>query len=421
MKPLIFLNAQKLSSLYLTGTRVDEWVDANGSGRSVATSASLSTTYNPSYDSTLFGGKGGITFSGTQYLESPAAFPELNWTRGFTILIAGTYKSGFFAAADSVAILAGVGLGARLGTGTYGNSWQGMPLTPCIFGFSWDGISTGSYILNGEVFPITQGGPDNSTGAFGKLQIGGIIGSAGGMAMDVAQIKVWSEALDSNKIFNAYSGMDIFGTFDNPTPVNYNIVVDGNSLAVGYWSDDKTTMWDGVKGISGTTPLDLINVATGGLETPSMIDRAPTVTDIHLNLGVPHKRRVLIAFELSNDLANTTQTDVGTYNNMKNYCQARVAAGWHVIVCTCLPRTAAGINVNFETYRLSVNSMINSNAVSEGWASAIADIGSDATIGVLSSATSPYPGGYFYDGTHLTSAGHLIAAGYITTALMGIL
>lgn len=417
MKPLLLLNAQKTSSLYLTGTRVDEWVDGNGSGRSVATSASLSTAYNPTYDSTLFGGKGGITFNGSQYLESPAAFPELNWTRGFTILIAGTYKSGFFAAADSAAILCGAGLGARLGIGTYGNSWKGLPLTPCVFGLIWDGIDTAKFILNGERFPITQGALSPGSGAFGKLQIGGIIGAGSSMAMDVAQIKIWSEALELGDIQNQCFLMN---DFELPLS-NYNIVVDGNSLAVGYFGYDTTTMWDGVKAVSGTTPLDLINVATSGLETPSMIEEAATKTDIHLNLAVPSKRRVLIAFEITNDLGNLTQTDTGAYANIKTYCQARVTAGWKVIVCTCLPRTQAGINTNFETYRLSVNSMINANAVSEGWASAVADIGSDATIGVLSAATSPYPGGLYLDGTHLTASGHAIAATYITAALTSIL
>jgi hypothetical protein len=418
MKPLMFLNAQKPSSMYLTGTRVDEIMDANGSGRSVATSASLSTAYNPTYNSALFGGRGGISFNGAQYLESPAAFPELNWTRGFTILIAGTYKSGFFAAADSVAIICGAGMGARLGIGTYGCSWQGLPLTPCIFGLSWDGFSKATLILNGESFTFTEGSFSNSIGPFGKLQVGGIIGAGSSMSFDMAGMKIWSECLDSQDVQVESDLMaDCFGITYQTTP-NYNIVVDGNSLAVGYFGYDTTTMWDGIRAITGMTPLDVINVANSGLETPSMHDRAALTTDIHLNQSIPHKRRVLIVWEITNDLANLTQTDAGAYANIKNYCQARVAAGWRVVVCTCLPRTQTGINANFETYRLSVNSSINANAISEGWASAIADIGGDATIGATGASDNTT---YYLDKIHLTAAGHSIAKTYITSALTSIL
>lgn len=419
MTPFIFLDAQKLSSLYLTGTRVDQWVDSNGSGRSVETPVSLGTTYNPTYDSALFGGKGGITFGSPSYLESPAAFPELDWRRGFTILIAGTPKSGFFAMSDASLILLGAGLGQRLGIGTYGNSWKGLPTTTCVFGIRWDCVKF-DFILNGEIFPVTQGSLSAGTGAFGKLQLGGIIGAGGNMQMDVAAIKIWDAPIEDDEIFSTSNSLSIMREF--PPPIEeppYNIVVDGNSLAVGGISDNHTTMWDGVNGITGTTPLDLINVASSGLETPSMIERAAKTAFIHLNLGVPSKRRILIVWEISNDLANLTQTDVGAYANIKSYCQAATTAGFEVIVCTCLPRTQSGINPNFETYRNSVNTSVNANAVSEGWAIAVADIGGDTTIGATgaSNNTTYYNG----DKIHLTSAGHFIAAGYITTALAAIL
>lgn len=416
-KPFLFLNAQKPSSLYLTGTRVDEWVDACGSGRSVATAVALGTAYNPTFDASLFGGKGGITFNNT-YLESASPFPELNWKKGFTILMAGTFKNGFFAAADSAAILLGAGLGARLGMGTACNSWEGFPLVPCVFGFSWDGAN-GFFHLNECTYPITQGSLAPGSAAFGKLQIGGIIGAAGAMSFDLAGMKIWADDIEDPDHL-AVEAQTLMTKYGIPRPQNpkFNIVVDGNSLAAGYWSSDKTTMWDGVKGISGTTPLDLINVATGGLETLSMSSRAVQTTDVNLNLGVPSKRRVLIAWEISNDLANLTQTDTAAYANIKAYCQARTAAGWRVIVGTCLPRTQPGINTNFETYRLSINTLINAHAVAEGWAVAVADFAADATIGVAGASDNTT---YYNDKIHLTSAGHQIAAGIVTAALASIL
>ncbi len=64
-----------------------------------------------------------------------------------------------------------------------------------------------------------------------------------------------------------------------------------------------------------------------------------------------------------------------------------------------------------------MNSSINSNAISEGWADAVADIGGDTTIG----QTGDYSNGTYYsDGIHLTDAGHTIAATYITAAINAV-
>lgn len=416
-QPLIFLNSQKPTSLYLTGSRVDEWVDANGTGKSVATPVSLGTTFNPVFNSALFSGRGGITFAGPSFLESAVAYSELNWSHGFTILIAGTPKSGFFAASDSATIILGAGLGQRLGIGSYGNSYQGLPLTPCVFGIVWNGAAM-SFILNGEIFPLTQGSLAYGSGAFGKLQIGGIIGAGGSMAMDIAGLKVYDTNLSSDDIMDVCSDLQgIYFISDQAEP-KFNLVADGNSLAVGALGAPTTAIWDGVKAVTGTTPLDLINVSTGGLETPGMIARAAATVDIHLDKSVPSKRRVLIVWEITNDLCNLSQTDTGAYNNIKAYCQARKTAGWKVIVATCLPRTQAGINTNFETYRLSINTSIRANAISEGWVDAIADVANNATIGATGAPDSTT---YYADKIHLNEAGHVIAKTYITAALNSIL
>lgn len=415
MKPVLYLDAQKPSSMFLTGTRVDEWVDSGGSGRSLLT-GSLGTSYNPTFDSTLFGGKGGISFA-NKFLESASAFTELNWARGFTILCAGTHIAGMHNVSDSAAIVMGAGLGFRLGLGTAGTSAAGIPLVPCVFGVRWDRTKM-TFILNGKTYPVHEGAPIVGSGAFGKLQLGMLVGSAGSWTGKLAGIQFFDRILEGEEISDLSSEMQLkYGIADLDTP-KYNIVVDGNSLANGYWSSSTTTMMDGALGVSGVTPMDMLNAANSGISTVSLKDRAAAVVDPLLNKGVPAKRRVLIVWEISNDLSGTSQTDTAAYANIKTYCQARVSAGWKVIVCTCLPRTQSGINANFETYRLSVNASINANAVSEGWASAVADIGGDATIGVTgASDNTTY---YKTDKVHLTTAGHAIAKGYITTALNAV-
>lgn len=397
--------------MFLTGTRLDQWVDANGSGRSVETSSN-GTGYNPSFDSSLFGGKGGVNFPGSKYLESPAAFTALNWNRGFTILCAGQYVSGFFGLSDSTYVLLGAGIGARLGFGTGGNASVGIPLVPCVFGMRWDRTSI-SFILNGKTYSAFENTPASGTAAFGKLQVGGLL-PGGNINAKIAGLQIFDCALDDEDVATQSAAMQAkYGIADLPAPL-FNFVADGNSLSVGYWTSDKTTMWDGVKGITGATPMDLINTGNSGISTTALTARAAALVDPLLNLSVPSKKRVLIVWEITNDLSTIGQTDTAAYANIKAYCQARTAAGWRVVVCTCLPRTQAGINANFETYRLSVNASIVANAVSEGWAKAVADIGGDATIGATGASDNTT---YFNDKIHLKSAGHLIASTYVTAAI----
>lgn len=417
MTPCIFLDAQKPQSLFLTGTRVDQWMDAGGSGLCVQT-GSLGTGYNPTFDATLFGGKGGVTFSGAnQYLESPAVFP-LSWARGFTVLCAGTYRAGFFGASDSSAVLIGAALGTRLGLGTAGQSEHGLPLVPCVFGLRWD-RSEVSFILNGKTYPVHEGSPITGSGAFGKLQVGGLE-PGGSLNADIAGFQIFDAVLGDGDIFLQCAVMQKKYGFILPPCPKYNLVVDGNSLAVGYWSNGVTTMWDGVKAAaSDITPLDMVNLANSGFTTPVLTARAQSLIDPLLNLEVPNQRRVLLVWEITNDLSSLTQTDAGALANIQAYCTARKAAGWKVILATCLPRNPTGINTSFETYRLSVNASIRANAVSGGWADAIADIGNDSTIGAMGAYTNTTY--YNGDGIHLTAAGHAIAATYITSALAGII
>lgn len=411
MKPLVFFDAQKPSSLYLTGTRVDEWVDANGSGRSVATTA-LGTGYNPTFNSSLFSGKGGITFN-VKFLESPTAFPELNWNKGFTILIAGTVRNGFFGISDGANFLFGKGQGRALGVGTYAAAIASIPEEPCVFGIRWDGVRF-DFILNGRLFPIHEGGLTPGSGPLGKIQIGGLMSSAGNsLDMDVSGITIFDNELDVDDIAEQCSFLD-----ETPPSIQtHNIVVDGDSLAVGYFGYGTNSMWKGISD-AGLKAIDVVNVANSGIQTPTLSTRFNDTVLPLLNKSVPSKRRILLVWEITNDLSNTSQTDTAAYANIKTYCQTATAAGFRVIALTCLPRTQAGINPNFETYRLSVNASITAHAVAEGWAVAVANVGGDATIGATGASDNTT---YYQDKIHLTAAGHGIAAGYITTALGGIL
>lgn len=415
---VMWLDASDTSTLTLTGTRVDVWRDKLGSNLGVSTGFA-GTGFNPTYGASFFNNKGGVRFLGNpaRFLESPDSFTNMTWS-SWTVLMAMQRNSAtlFFMVSDSSRSIFGAGLCNRLGEGSATQSYQGFPLSQnLVVGAQYTGVSH-FYIFEGERSSVATGGPTIGSGPFGKLQIGGIL-PGGAAGFDLAGAFFFNRELVPVELLKMTRWIERYYGFTGVTASTWNIVVDGNSITAGYVS---TTVWAtdaGIREANGSPGIiDYKNFAKAGIETPGMTLRGAETIDPWYQSDYPANKRMLIVSEIGNDLANLSQTDTGAYNNIKAYCQARKAAkNWPIILCTCLPRTAAGINANFETYRLSVNSQILSNAISEGWADAIADFGGDATIGATgASDDTTY---YNTDKIHLNATGQGIAKTYITSAI----
>lgn len=187
----------------------------------------------------------------------------------------------------------------------------------------------------------------------------------------------------------------------------HNIVIDGNSLAVGTSGGNikacENCIYD-----SGLTQWDFLNMARDGWTTPNMISQAFSKIDPLYEPALGDKN-ILIVWEGINDISSGS-TDIQAFNNLKSYCQARKLVGWKIIVGTITPRNGGATNQN--TKRLSVNTMIrDAFSSNETWLDAIADVGADSQIGGTTS------GVYYTDGLHLNSAGHNIAKTYFTAAI----
>lgn len=418
---MFFLNAWETSTMDLTGTRLDEWRDYFGSGRKIETGFA-GTGFNPVYTSSLFNSKGGVDFKTNDFLETASAFTEVSWEGGFTIMVVGNYyaQDVFFGGSDgNGAPIFGMGVGRRLGMGTLDICAEGFPMgTDAVWGAAF-GNAQYRHILNDKQFLPVEGSNTGSTGAFNKLQIGGIFAGNDPLDFRVAGILMYNRYLPPHETARAYRWLARFFELSSLTLPTFNIVCDGNSIAIGQVSDDQTTMTNGIlEAAESPTESDFVNVASSGLTTAQLSTRAASTVDTHLNTSVIAARRICIVWEITNDLAGGSNAATA-YANIKSYCQARVAAGWKVIVCTCLPRSNAGLRAGFETDRQTVNGDINTNAVSEGWASAVADIGDDADIGQNGDSNDTTY--YNADKIHLNSAGHAIAKTYITAALDAII
>jgi hypothetical protein len=107
----------------------------------------------------------------------------------------------------------------------------------------------------------------------------------------------------------------------------------------------------------------------------------------------------------------------GGLTNIQNFVSARRATGWKVVTATMLPRTGGVTNGSYEADRQTFNAALTTNSGGI-YGDAIADIGSNSTIGVAGAQNnSTYYGG---DTTHLTQAGLTIAEGIFASAIAGI-
>jgi lysophospholipase L1-like esterase len=237
----------------------------------------------------------------------------------------------------------------------------------------------------------------------------------------ITNIAVWDEVRPWNPINEkAFMGTKtdktVGQTFHNRIGQSFthNIVIDGNSITRGY-GDGEVSSPNLAVISAGLGQYDYINLASNGSATTNLILSAGNKIDALYEPEMPGKN-ICIFWEGTNDISQG-KTDTQAYNNIKSYCQARKAIGWKVIIGTLPPRTYLGA-ANQEAYRLSVNTIILENALSEGWADAIADIASDEVMGNIDTT---YDRDYYYDRLHMTPAGHNLVMPYFRDALLEVL
>lgn len=154
------------------------------------------------------------------------------------------------------------------------------------------------------------------------------------------------------------------------------------------------------------------NPAVVGSDDRDMISRAAAV-DALIGVGAT---KVLVVWELSNDIVRGGAPVLHAYNRLACYCQARRARGWKVIVGTMATRTGGVSPYSvgaIETQRLAVNALVRANW--PNFASGIADVGADAVFGNsawLTDLTLNHG-----DGVHPTNAGQLLLATIFAAAI----
>jgi hypothetical protein len=189
-----------------------------------------------------------------------------------------------------------------------------------------------------------------------------------------------------------------------PVPLGGQIIFDGNSLT----AVPSSTYPPRVMASLGSNWL-YHNFGVGGQTTTEMLADVATQIDVLYDTNL--SKNVVICWEWRNAISVDEHTIEQTYADCVTYCQGRQAVGFQVVVLTVLPR-AYETYQDFENKRLAVNALIRANW--GNFADALADVGTDSTIGPVDAADNI---AYYYDGMHLTDAGYTIVANIVIAAL----
>jgi hypothetical protein len=193
----------------------------------------------------------------------------------------------------------------------------------------------------------------------------------------------------------------------------HNIIIDGNSIANALRNSG-----NGIEAAVtslGLTTSDYYNVSFSGRTTTGAINNAFSAVDLFYDSLAT--KNICIFWEGTNDLNLLGLTAAQAYANMKTYGIGRKRAGFKTIFGTTMPATGTGYNQ--EDRRIALNDLLRTaKASGESWIDAIADVGGGSDLGNIDTTSDT---AIFYDGTHLTAAGHALAMPYFKSALEGLI
>lgn len=188
------------------------------------------------------------------------------------------------------------------------------------------------------------------------------------------------------------------------------IIFDGDSLTTGYACLNHRNLPGQAWGILGSS-WKFYNVAGAGQTLADMQSNAAAEIDPLYSAGL--SKNIVVCWEGLLDVYYGADVAT-TLTRMETYCAARQAAGWQVVVLTCLPS-----NYISEADRTALNTGIRNNYA--GWADALADIAADNRIGDAGDNTdATYYNNSDASRTHLTAAGFAIVASITAAAIQGL-
>lgn len=196
------------------------------------------------------------------------------------------------------------------------------------------------------------------------------------------------------------------------SPVTRQVVFDGDSLTLGYAVDDDSYPAQVARAFC-ERGVRVTNVAVSGQTLEEMAADAAAEVDPLYDATLA--LNVVCAWGGIND--HHAQVPAATvYRRLATYCQARRAAGWRVVVLTCLPASGAVGGAPWEADRQWLNTTIRASWAT--FADAVADVAADARIGSAGAETNALY--YLNDRLHLTGAGYGVVASVVAATLASL-
>lgn len=211
----------------------------------------------------------------------------------------------------------------------------------------------------------------------------------------------------STGVTSTFSDLSVSGTATTLP----NIIFDGDSLTYGTGSTDGLDYpAQTITLLGGSSAYDSTNIGVASEKIETMVTNAPNIVDI--TYASYRDDNFVLIWGGTNDLYFEAD-DTTVYDYIVSYAEARKNEGFKVAVFTILPRSAGSMPENFETYRLSVNTMLRANW--EAFADALVDVAGDSRIGDSGDEldTTYYSG----DKVHLNNTGYGIVASLAETAI----
>lgn len=389
----------------------------------VPNSPDATNTVGGTYDSSLFGNRGGLTFIGT---------PDQRLVTGAFI------NSTFDTAFSFYAVVHPASTGTRVaassgGTNFYAGSiasdqaYNTQQLSDTQIRQLQPASASGDYVTsfryNGAVKQHQSVGDGEATAkelATGNLTLGtamtiGRLSTSGSHYLgSIASIFFINRFLTDDEHSNlmTYFG-NRFGL--NGFSRKARVYCDGNSLSFGTGAAIPSTESYPAQMAAANIQWDVVNLGVPGATTAQRAAAAPTAID--RTFATWRADEVAVLWEGTNDLAvNAPATSGDAITRYVDWCNGRRAAGFKVVSVTVLPRSNAGLYADFETHRQEINTHIRAN-----WASfsdALADVAADPRIGDFgdSDDTTYYP-----DKVHLNALGYSIVAQTVGDAVESII
>lgn len=398
-----------------SGGRVSAWADQSGNGNDATQSSASSQPY---YRTSRFNGRPSVQFLGNA-LGMPFAAAKTWDARSLSFFLCGrVYGAGgwqMIAVANYVNPQGHLRIGSTWKQETSSaTNLRGM-MTPTVYGMTSGSTSAAFQNTASQTGIGAMPADTDCLGAY----IGASSNGSGNAEMEVWEIACYDAALSPTV---AQQVVDYFvakyGLRSTAFP--RTILCVGDSITFGV---NLTTL--------GAFPFQIVEIAPvlasafeinaqsiPGAALSALIS-AGTTTDSRLVSGSTNYLHVLIG---RNDVTEGGASAASVYANLVSYVQARVAAGWNVVVGTCIatPEPYWSMLVDYnDLIRGTVGGGVGPGIVADAGATAVIDY---AALPEFDDTADRLNLTYFQgDGTHPTDTGYSVmaqaTAAYFTSVL----